>query len=98
MYTLLMLTVMAQPPAPAAPGGSPPEQVLASIDGRGKLTLIHATCACYGPGGTQENVVTAYDTQGKDKVPVKAKVKVSSIVLTTAEIPAKFVEAYTTDG
>lgn len=97
MYTLLALAVLAQPPAPAAPGGAPPEQVLASIDGKGKLTLIHATCACYGPAA-QETVVTAYETQGKDRVPVKAKVKVSSVVVTTAEIPAKFVEAYTTDG
>jgi len=96
MYSLLVLAALAHSAAePAAPGGSPPEQVLASIDGKGKLTITHVTCACYGPA-TQENTVNAQDPKGKDKIPVK--VKVSSVVVTTAELPARFVEAYSTDG
>jgi hypothetical protein len=91
VYTLLVLSALAQPaPEGAAPGSAPPEQVLATIDAKGKLTLTHLTCACYGPA-VHEQTVT-----GKDKVPVK--VKVSSVVLTTAELPAKSVEAYSVDG
>jgi hypothetical protein len=91
VYTLLALAALAQPvPEGAAPGSAPPEQVLATIDAKGKLTLTHVTCACYGPA-VHEQTVT-----GKDKVPVK--VKTSSVVLTTAELPAKSVEAYSIDG
>src|SRR5579872_1990430 len=98
MYTLLVLTVLAQPqPPPAAPSGTPPEQVLASIDAKGKLTLTHVSCNCYG-SATQENTVTAHEIKGDDKVPVQVKVKVTSVSLTTVELPAKFVQAYTATG
>ena len=90
MYTLLVVAALIQPPAePAAPGGSPPEQVLASIDARGKLTITHVTCACYGPATRETNVTVKGE---------KAKVRTTSLVVTTTELPAKFVEAFTTDG
>jgi hypothetical protein len=90
MYTLLALAVLAQPPADApAPSGTPPEQALASIDGKGKLTITHVSCVCYGPA-VREQEVTA---QGE-----KGKARVSSVVVTTAQLPARLVEAYTVDG
>jgi len=96
MYTLLVFTVLAQAPeVPATPGGAPPEQVLARIDGKGNLTLTSVTCACYGPA-QQEHTVNAGDPRGKEKTPVK--VKTSSVIVTTAELPAKHVEAYSVDG
>ena len=98
MYSLLLLTAFLQAPAAAenaGAGASPPEQVLASIDSKGKLTIVHVTCACYGPMNP-EHTVTAIDPKGKEKIPVK--VKTSSVVVTTAELPARFVEAYTVDG
>ncbi len=98
MYTLLVLTALAQPgapPAEAAPSGTPPEQVLATIDAKGKLTIIHVACNCYGPA-VQENTV---EVPGKkDEKPTKVKVKISSVTMTTAELPAKAVQAYTVDG
>jgi hypothetical protein len=102
VYTLLLLTALAQPVEPAvppqpgnAPGGMAPEQVLASIDAKGKLTIVHVSCNCYGPMA-QENTV---EVPGKkDEKPTKVKVKVSSVVMTTAELPAKHVEAYTAGG
>src|SRR5438132_65904 len=86
MYTLLAFMALAQPAREAAPGGTPPEQVLASIDAKGKLTIISLNCACHG----QDQTVTV---QG-----VKEKVKVTSVTVTTIELPAKIVEGYTTDG
>jgi hypothetical protein len=94
MFSLVLLAAFAQaPPEPAAPGGMPPEQALAFIDAKGKLTITRVGCAC-----AQEQEVTVYETKGEEKVPVKLKVKVSSLTLTTAEVPAKYVEAYTADG
>src|SRR5205085_7402325 len=96
MVSLLLLTVLAQAPdVPAPTGGAPPEQVLAKIDGKGNLIITTVTCACYGPA-SQEHVVNAGDLKGKEKVPVK--VKTSSVIVTTAELPAKHVEAYSVDG
>jgi hypothetical protein len=102
MYTLLLLTAMAQPVPPPppglpadAPGGIAPEQVMASIDAKGKLTIVHVTCNCYGPA-TQETTVEV--PAKKDEKPTKVKVKISSVVMTTAELPAKHVEAYTAGG
>jgi hypothetical protein len=96
MYSLLVLTALTHAaPEPPSPGGSPPEQVLAVINAKGKLTLVHVSCACYGPGG-QENTVTVQAMKGREKVPVK--VKVNSVMVLTAELPAEAVEAYTTDG
>jgi hypothetical protein len=96
MYSLLLLTVLAQPARePAALGDSPPEQVLASIDGKGKLTITSVSSGCFG-SVSREHTVQAQEAKGMGKVPVK--VKVASLVVTTAELPARFVEAYTTDG
>ncbi len=93
MYALLVLTALAQAPdpAPMTAGTMPPEQVLATIDGKGKLTIVHVTGACYGPGQMEHNV-----TVPKEKVPVK--VKTTSVMMTTVELPAKHVEAFTVDG
>jgi hypothetical protein len=87
---------MAQAPdVPAtAAGGTPPEQVLAKIDGKCNLTITAVTCACYGPT-SHEHTVNA-DPKGKEKVPVK--VKTSSVIVTTAELLARHVEAYSVDG
>ena len=93
MYSLALLTALALPAAdPAAPGGMAPEQALAVIDAKGKMIITHVSCTCYGPA-VQENVVTVPGE--KD---TKVKVKVSSVMLTTAEIDAKHVQAYTVDG
>ena len=97
MLSLVLLTALVLGANDAAPGGQPPEQMLASIDSKGKLTLTHAVCVCYGPSA-HENTVTAYETKDKDKVAVKVKVKTASVMVTTAELPAKYVEAYTLDG
>jgi len=98
MYTLLALMALAQPvppPAEAARSGTPPEQVLATIDAKGKLTIVHVACNCYGPA-VQENTV---EVPGKkDEKPTKVKVKITSVTMTTAELPAKSVQAYTVDG
>jgi hypothetical protein len=94
MYSLLALTLLAQAPEVlAASGSSPPEQVLAKIDGKGNLVITSVTCACYGPA-QQEHTVTVGDP--KAKVPVK--VKTASVIVTTAELPARHVEAYSVDG
>jgi hypothetical protein len=72
-----------------------PEQVMASIDAKGKLTIVHVSCNCYGPGMNE----MAVDVPGKkDEKPAKIKVKVSSVVMTTVELPAKHVEAFTAGG
>src|SRR5579872_4738323 len=102
MYTLLVLAALAQPPVPVEPAppaqaasGMAPEQMMASIDAKGKLTIVHVACNCYGPG-TQEMTV---DVPGKkDDKPTKVKVKVSSVMMTTYGLPAKVVEAYTAGG
>ena len=98
MYSLLVLAALAQPaPEAATPGGARPEQALAKIDGKGKLTITLVSPACPGPGGP-ETTVTVYEKKGTEKVAVQVKVKVASVVLTTAELPAKYVEAYTVEG
>jgi hypothetical protein len=98
MYTLLVLTALAQQPVPPAdngPSGMPPEQVMASIDAKGKLTIVHVACNCYGPAAQE----TTLDVPAKNgEKAAKVKVKVSSVMVTTAELPAKHVEAYTADG
>src|SRR5579883_1154108 len=98
MLSLVLMTALVPGADPTvAPGGQPPEQMLASIDSRGNLTLTHAVCVCYGPG-PHENTVTAHEMKDKDKVAVKVKVKTSSVMLTTAQLPVKYVQAYTIDG
>ena len=83
------------PPRPDAPGGAPPQQAVAVIDGEGNLRITIAACNCFGPG-SQETTADVPDKPGAEKTQVK--VKVSSVTLTTVELPAKAVEAYTTDG
>jgi hypothetical protein len=108
MYTLLVLAALAQQPVPAQPlpgqpdkpaetaSGMAPEQVLATIDAKGKLTIVHVQCNCYGVPSQE----TTVDVPGKnpDDKPTKVKVKMSSVTMTTYELPAKVVEAYTAGG
>jgi hypothetical protein len=97
MFSVALLTALALPAAdPAAPGGMAPEQALAVIDAKGKMTITHVSCNCYGPS-VQENTVVVPGEKGDDKS-TKVKVKVSMVMLTTAEIDAKHVQAYTVDG
>ena len=112
MYTLLVLTALAQPaPKPDAPSGVPPTQMLARIDGRGTLALSYATslpgggCSggygggCYG-GGYYGYAPSVISSRTPSAPPAKAppKVKVTTLMVTTAELSAKHVEAYTADG
>jgi hypothetical protein len=101
MYGLFLVAVLAQPAAePAAAGGLPPEQALASIDARGNLTITHITCACPGPAQYLQPAVPAPETPGAENAPAKTKpkVKVTSLMVTLTELPAKDVQAYTADG
>jgi hypothetical protein len=96
-FSLILMTALAQPPAEtAAPGGLPPEQAVAIIDGEGKLRITQVSFPCgYGAGASEaESAVLV--KRGADKVPVK--VKVNSLILTTTELPASVVDAYTVDG
>jgi len=98
-FSLVLLAALAQAaPEPAAPSGMPPEQALAIIDAKGNLMITHVACSCVAfPGG--EAVMPAHDPKGdRDKAPAKAKVKTVSVMVTTAELPARNVEAYTADG
>jgi hypothetical protein len=97
MFSLVLFAALAQPGQDAAPGGEAPVQGLAVIDAKGKITITYVSCNCYGPG-MQDNTVTAHEIKGNEKVPVQVKVKVSSVMVMTAELPAKHVEAYTADG
>src|SRR5690242_3892578 len=97
--SLVLLAALApSAPEPAAPSGMPPEQALASIDAKGNLTITHVACFCVGfPGG--EAAVPGHEAKGETgKGPAKAKVKVTNFAVTTAELPAKNVEAYTANG
>jgi hypothetical protein len=100
MYSLMLLTVLAQPaPEAAAAGGVPPQQVLASIDARGNLTITQVSCHCPGEFmGTF--VVPAPVAPEGEKAPAKAKskVKVTNLMVTMTEMPAKDVQAFTVDG
>jgi hypothetical protein len=97
MLSLVLLAALApEGPEPAPIGGAPPEQMLARL-ADGKLTITHVGTACYGQVGV-ENTVAAQETKGTEKVTVQAKVKVTTLMVTTAELPAKYVEAYTADG
>jgi hypothetical protein len=99
MFSLVVLTALAQP-APTAPGadhpsGMPPEQMLASIDAKGKVTFTFVAAHEQGPS---DHIVTAYQTKGTEKVPVQVKVKLKHLSVTTAELPAEHVEAFTVGG
>src|SRR5579884_3614921 len=94
MFGLVLWTVLAQaPPDPAATGGTPPEQGLASLDSSGKLRITRIGCAC-----VQDQTVTVQEEKEGRKVPVQLKIKVSTLTTTTAEVPVKYVEAFTADG
>jgi hypothetical protein len=113
MFSLVLLTAFAQlEPAPAAPSGNQPVQVLARID-KGNLTITSiqsVNSGCYGSasaimppgGGSAPPIIPARDgsapprAKDTDKVPVK--VTVTTVVMTKMELPAKSVQAYSTDG
>jgi hypothetical protein len=97
-FSLVLTAALALPGAdPAAPGGQPPEQAVAVIDAEGTLKITHVSCVCSGMA-MPEPIPAGPDKPGGDKAPAKPKVKVSTVLLTTAELPAKMVEAYTADG
>ena len=101
MYGLFLLAVLAQPASePAAASDVRPEQVLASIDTRGNLTITHVSCACPNPAQLLGPVAPVPETPGADKAPAKAKpkVKVTNLMVTITEMPAKDVQAYTAKG
>lgn len=83
MCSLLVLAVLAQPAVEL----SQPIQAAARIDGAGNLIISVVSEA--GPG-----FAGPVEFPGKAKV----KVKVLSVFVTTTELPAKSVEAYTVDG
>jgi hypothetical protein len=96
MFSLVLLAVFAQPaPETAAPSGVPPTQVVASIDAKGKLTITYATVLA---PASSEHTITIPQTKGTDKAPVKAKVKITQLQVTMAEIAAEHVEAFTVGG
>lgn len=87
MFSIVLMTALAQP----APGGAQPAQVVARID-KGNLTITFVTD--FPSGGYGSGPGTVVPVSGKAPV----KVKVTSVVVTTAELPAKEVAAYSTDG
>jgi len=99
MYSLLLLSVLAQP----APGGAQPTQAQARID-KGNLTITminvidHGGAGCYGSGLPALPPRDGGDPPKKDTDKVAVKVKVTTLAVISAEMPAKSVEAYTTDG
>jgi hypothetical protein len=96
MYSLVLLAALAPAaPEPAEPSGMPPTQMLASIDGTGKLTLTWVACNCDYPLPPE---VVPPGPKGEEKAPEAPKVKVRSVTVTTAELSAKHVTAYTVDG
>jgi hypothetical protein len=98
MFSSVLLTALVLPGAdPAEPGGAAPVQALAGIDAKGNLKITHITAAPYGPGA-QEHAVPIPGEKGDEKAPAKVKVKVTTLVVTTAELDAKHVQAYTADG
>jgi hypothetical protein len=100
MYSLMLLSVLAQPaPEAAAAGGVPPQQVLASIDARGNLTITQVTSSCYG-GFMGPWAMLTPPVPGGEKAAAKAKpkVKVTNLTVTMTEMPAKDVQAFTVDG
>ena len=71
--------------------------MLARIDAKGTLTFTHVVSTGFGCMG-QEITVKVPDKPGAEKIPVKAKIKVTSLMVMKTELPAKYVEAYTVDG
>jgi hypothetical protein len=102
MYALVLWTALAQPGRePAAAGGLPPAQMLARMD-KGTLAITQVSFSvpgsCYGSYGSYYS--SGYGSGAPAAPPGKAavKVKVTSVLVTTVELPAKNVEAHTTDG
>jgi hypothetical protein len=96
MYSLVLLAALVPAaPEPDAPSGTPPVQMLASIDGSGKLTLTYVGCYCDDLGVPE---IVPPPPRGEDKAPAPPKVKVKTVTVTTAELAAKHVQAYTADG
>jgi hypothetical protein len=97
--TLVLLAALAQPAPPTVPGALAPEPAVAVIDGEGNLRITQVSTPVYGNGpAPATRVVTWTEKRGNDTVQVTAKAKITSVVLTTTEMPAKVVEAYTSDG
>src|SRR5690242_8068915 len=102
MYSVLLMAVLAEPatrPAPAS--GAQPTQVQARID-KGNLTItmirvIDQGAGCYGSAP----VPLPREGDGppmKDTEKVQVKLKVTTLTMVTAELPAKSVQAYSVDG
>jgi hypothetical protein len=82
---------------PAAPGSAAPVQALAGIDAKGVLKITYVCAGPYGAGG-QEHVVPVPGGKDDEKAPAKVKVKVTTLMVMTAELDAKHVRAYGVDG
>jgi len=98
MFSLVLLAAVAQaePAAPAAPGGVPPTQMLATIDKAGQLRLVSVTPAdCDVPGLEQPFPGAGPGGPAKPERPVA---KVTTVTVTTVELAAKHVAAHGTDG
>jgi hypothetical protein len=101
MYSLVLCAALAhQAPEPAAAGDMPPQQVLASIDARGNLTITQVTCSCPNEFMGPYYAPALPETPDHEKAPAKAKskVKVTHLSVTVTEMPAKDVKAYTAEG
>ena len=98
MFGCVLLTALALPGAdPAAPGSAAPIQALAGIDAKGNLKITYISAVPFGPGA-QEHVVPVVREKGDEKAPAPVKVKVTTVMVMTAELDAKHVQGYTADG
>jgi hypothetical protein len=100
MYGLILYALLAQPAEePAAAGDLPPQQVLASIDARGNLTITQVACACPGEFVVPPPAAAVEVPEGEKSAPkAKPKVKVTNLMVTITEMPAKDVKAFTVEG
>ena len=97
-FSLVLLAALAQPaPEPAASSGLPPQQALAVVAGDGTLKITQLASGGFGPA-VQETAVDVTEKKGTERVAAKATVKTTTVTLTTFELPAKYVEAYTVEG
>jgi hypothetical protein len=97
IFSLVLLTALAPAaPEPAAPSGLSPDQAVAIIDNKGNLRITQASTPCgYGAGSPAAEAAVLVK-QGDEKVAIK--VKTTRVILTTVELPALCVEAFTVDG
>jgi hypothetical protein len=93
ILSLVLLAALAYAPEPAAPSAAPPQQAVAIIDGAGMLKITQVASGGFGPAAQAMEV-----TVGPMDKPVTVIVKTTTVQLTTVELPAKYVEAYTVDG